>query len=156
MHPGQRLFRLSSVSFTLSARSRARLEGVHPDLQRVVYEAIQVTRVDFTVIEGLRTLERQREMVASGVSWTMASRHLTGHAVDVAPVVGGKLRWDWPLFFPIAEAFRRVSLSTGIPVRWGGSWSILTDLPARLSIRDLHPRIPDGPHFELPVRQYPA
>lgn len=144
------------MSFVLSARSRSRLSGIHPDLQRVVYEAIQVTTVDFTVIEGLRTLERQREMVASGASWTMASRHLTGHAVDVAPVVGGKLRWDWPLFFPIAEAFRKVSLSTGIPVRWGGSWSILTDLPARLSHRNMHPEIPDGPHFELPVRQYPG
>lgn len=136
MHHGQRLFRLSSVSFTLSARSRARLEGVHPDLQRVVYEAIQVTRVDFTVIEGRRTIERQRELVAAGASWTMASRHLTGHAVDIAPMVAGKLRWDWPLFSPVAAAMKQAAKEAGIPIEWGGDW----------------PRFRDGPHFQLPNR----
>lgn len=156
MHHGQRLFRLSSVSFTLSARSRARLDGVHPDLQRVVYEAIQVTRVDFTVIEGRRTIERQRELVAAGASWTMASRHLTGHAVDIAPMVAGKLRWDWPLFSPMAEAMRTASLRTAIPIRWGGAWRLLAGLPEVITRADLHKTRPDGPHFELPVAQYPA
>lgn len=144
------------MSFTFSARSRSLLGGVHPDLQRVVYEAIQVTRVDFAVFEGRRTIERQRELVAAGASWTMASRHITGHAVDLAPYVAGKLRWDWPLFFPLAEAMRAASLRTAIPIRWGGAWRQLTSLPAVITQADLHKARPDGPHFELPASQYPA
>lgn len=124
------------MSFTLSARSRARLEGVHPDLQRVVYEAIQVTRVDFSVIEGLRTLARQRELLAAGATRTLESRHLTGHAVDLAPWVGGTIRWDWPLFSPVAAAMKQAAKEAGIPIEWGGDW----------------PRFRDGPHFQLPNR----
>jgi peptidoglycan L-alanyl-D-glutamate endopeptidase CwlK len=72
------------VSFNLSARSRERLQGVNRDLVRVVEQAIQITTIDFGVTQGLRTIEQQRKYVASGASATMDSRHLTGHAVDVA------------------------------------------------------------------------
>lgn len=76
--------------FSLGARSLLRLQGVHPSLVRVVKRAIRITPVDFTVLEGVRSRERQAELVRIGASKTMNSRHLTGHAVDLAPWVGGK------------------------------------------------------------------
>lgn len=125
--------------FALGARSRARLQGVHPDLVRVVERAIQLTPVDFTVTEGLRDAKRQAQLVAAGASRTMNSRHLTGHAVDVAALVGGKVSWDWPLYGRIAAAFKAAAAELGVPIVWGGDW----------------PRFRDGPHFELDRRTYP-
>ena len=86
------------MAFKLSQRSRKRLEGVHSDLVAVVELAIIMPPVDFTVIEGLRTPERQRQLYKAGATKTLNSRHLTGHAVDLAPLVSGQVRWDWPLF----------------------------------------------------------
>ena len=86
------------MTFKLGVRSRERLQGVHPDLVRVVELAIQLTPVDFTVLEGLRTLERQKALVAAGSSKTLNSRHLTGHAVDLGAWVDGRLDWSWPLY----------------------------------------------------------
>lgn len=125
--------------FALGARSRARLQGVHPDLVRVVERAIQLTPVDFTVTEGLRDAKRQAQLVAAGASRTMNSRHLTGHAVDVAALVGGRVSWDWPLYGRIAQAFKAAAAELGVPIVWGGDW----------------PRFRDGPHFELDRRTYP-
>lgn len=125
--------------FKLSARSRARLNGVRPELVRVVERAIEVTTVDFMVTEGLRTRERQSELVKAGASRTLNSRHLTGHAVDVAALVGGKVRWDWPLYPEIAKAFRQAAREQGVKIVWGGDW----------------PRLRDGPHFELDRSVYP-
>lgn len=125
--------------FALGARSRARLQGVHPDFVRVVERAIQLTPVDFTVTEGLRDAKRQAQLVAAGASRTMNSRHLTGHAVDVAALVGGKVSWDWPLYGRIAEAFKAAAAELGVPIVWGGDWA----------------RFRDGPHFELDRRTYP-
>jgi peptidoglycan L-alanyl-D-glutamate endopeptidase CwlK len=125
--------------FALGARSRARLQGVHPDLVRVVERAIQLTPVDFTVTEGLRDAKRQAQLVAAGASRTMNSRHLTGHAIDVAALVGGKVSWDWPLYGRIAQAFKAAAAELGVPIVWGGDW----------------PRFRDGPHFELDRRTYP-
>ncbi|WP_292051618.1 MULTISPECIES: M15 family metallopeptidase [unclassified Brevundimonas] len=127
------------MGFVLGARSRANLRGVHPDLVRVVERAIQITSVDFTVIEGLRTAERQKSLVAAGASRTQNSRHLTGHAVDVAAWVGGTIRWDWPLYPKIAEAFRQAARELDVPIIWGGDW----------------PRLRDGPHYELDRKVYP-
>lgn len=84
------------MSFRLSQRSRERLKGVHPDLVAVVEAAILLTPVDFMITEGLRTPARQAELVRAGASRTLNSRHLTGHAVDVAAWVDGGVRWDWP------------------------------------------------------------
>ena len=85
------------MAFLLSARSQARMAGVHPRLIAVVREAITLTPVDFMVTEGLRTPDRQAALVRAGASRTKRSRHLTGHAVDVAALVDGQVRWDWPL-----------------------------------------------------------
>lgn len=126
--------------FHLGQRSRQRLEGVHPDLVRVVERAIATTPIDFTVLEGRRTLARQRELVAAGASRTMNSRHLTGHAVDLAPLIAGKVRWDWPLFHQLAPVIKAAAAAEGVPIRWGGDWRTFKD----------------GPHWELPRARYPS
>jgi peptidoglycan L-alanyl-D-glutamate endopeptidase CwlK len=127
------------LSFRLSRRSLDRLQGVHPDLVRVVQRAIRITPIDFVVLEGLRTEARQRELVAAGASRTMRSRHLTGHAVDIAPWVG-TVRWDWPLFDQLAPAIKQAASEEGVPVTWGGDWRTFKD----------------GPHWELPRSKYPS
>lgn len=127
------------MSFRLSQRSRTALQGVHPDLVAVVEAAIELTPVDFMVTEGLRTAARQAELVRAGASRTLNSRHLTGHAVDVAAWVDGQVRWDWPLYPRIAEAFKAAAKGRGVRLIWGGDW----------------PRLRDGPHFELDRGAYP-
>lgn len=125
--------------FSLSKLSEAKLVGVHPDLVRVVRRAIQITPVDFRVIEGLRTIERQRQLVKAGASRTLRSRHLNGHAVDLAALVGGKVSWDWPLYHRIADAMKDAAEDEGVPIEWGGDWTTFKD----------------GPHFQLPWSKYP-
>jgi peptidoglycan LD-endopeptidase CwlK len=127
------------VTFALGKTSIANLRGVHPDLVRVVERAIRLSPVDFRVIEGIRTLARQKQMVAAGASKTMNSRHLTGHAVDLAPLVAGQVRWDWPLFHQMAPAMKQAAADLGVAISWGGDWRTLKD----------------GPHFELQRRAYP-
>ena len=127
--------------FKWSARSLSRLEGIHPDLRRVMDRAIQLVPIDITVLEGLRTKERQRELVNIGASQTMNSRHLTGHAVDIAPIgADGGVSWDWPLYHRIAPAIKQAAQEVGVPVEWGGDWTSFKD----------------GPHWQLPWRIYPA
>ena len=127
------------MSFVLGSRSRARLKGVHPDLVRVVELALTYSPHDFTIIEGLRTVARQRELKAAGASQTMNSRHITGHAIDFAVLVGGKVRWDWPLYGQVAVAFKRAAKELNVPIIWGGDWKSLRD----------------GPHVELDRKRYP-
>ena len=127
------------MSFRLSRRSRARLKGVHPALIGVIEAAILTTPIDFMVTEGLRTKERQAALVRAGASRTLNSRHITGHAVDVAAVVDGAIRWDWPLYPLIAEAIKAAARDRGVALVWGGDW----------------PRLRDGPHFELDRKVFP-
>lgn len=122
------------------SRSAGNLKGVHPDLVRVVTLARSRSVVPFVVIEGLRSAERQRQLVRSGASQTMNSRHLTGHAIDVAAQVGGKISWDWPLYDRIAVAMKQAADDLGIPIVWGGDWRSFKD----------------GPHYELNRATYPA
>ena len=143
------------MTFKLGKKSRERLIGVHPDLTRVVERAIELTEVDFTVLEGIRSEARQEKLVVSGASQTMNSRHLTGHAVDLGALVAGQVRWDWGLYLRIAEAVRTASLELGIPIRWGGTWGLLSDLKGDITSDVLHKRFPDGPHYELDRRKYP-
>ncbi|RSC37359.1 M15 family peptidase [Agrobacterium sp. FDAARGOS_525] len=133
------------MGYVLSQRSLARLEGVHPDLVRIVQRAIQITEIDFVVTEGVRTLEKQKDMVARGASKTMNSRHLKAangysHAVDLAALVGGSVVWDWPLYAKLAKAMKQAAKELGIPLEWGGDWKSFKD----------------GPHFQLPWKQYPS
>lgn len=127
------------MSFRLSHRSRAHLEGVHPALVALVEAAIVRTPVDFMITEGLRTPARQAVLVKAGASRTIRSRHLTGHAVDIAALVDGQVRWDWPLYGRIAEAFKAAAVDLKTPLIWGGDWKTLRD----------------GPHFELDRKAFP-
>lgn len=138
------------MPFTLSARSRSRLVGVHPDLVRVVNLAIRLTTVDFAVTAGNRTQAEQDALYAQGrtrpgpkVTWTRNSRHIGGYAVDVAPWINGGIEWDnngklgaWPR---IAEAFKSAAKELGVPIVWGGDWA----------------NTKDRPHFELDRNRYP-
>ena len=123
----------------LNKKSLEKLSGVHPDLVRVILKAAELSPVEFVVTEGLRTIERQSELVKKGASKTMRSRHITGHAVDLAPKVNGQVRWDWPLFYKLAPAVKLAASSLKIPIEWGGDWKTFKD----------------GPHFQLPFANYP-
>lgn len=126
--------------FKLSQRSKDRLKGVHPDLVKVVEHAIEITTVDFAVLEGLRTPERQKVLKEAGASQTLNSRHITGHAVDLGAWVDGEVRWDWPLYHQIAKAMKTAAAELNVPIEWGGDWRTFKD----------------GPHFQLPHKSYPA
>jgi peptidoglycan L-alanyl-D-glutamate endopeptidase CwlK len=143
------------MSIVLGARSFSRLEGVHPDLVRVVKKAAAMSSLDFTVLEGLRTVARQKQLFAQGATKTMNSRHITGHAVDLAPMIGGAVRWDWPLYLQLAEVVRSASINEDVPIRWGGTWKLLTDIKGPITAKVISRSFPDGPHFELPRAKYP-
>jgi peptidoglycan L-alanyl-D-glutamate endopeptidase CwlK len=148
---------------TLDARSIKRLEGVHEDLVLVVNRASEITDQPFIVTEGLRSLERQKQLLAAGASKTLRSRHLTGHAVDLAAFIdlngdGQKdideaIRWDWPLYFKLAEAMRVAAEGLDVPIEWGGNWRLLNG-NGTVSESDLA-KWADGPHFQLPWVEYP-
>ena len=125
---------------TLGTRSANRLEGVHADLVKVVHRAAEISGIDFTVLEGIRTLARQNELMAKGATTTMKSRHLTGHAVDLAPMIRGEVRWDWPLYYKLAEIIKRAAADVGVTIEWGGDWKTFKD----------------GPHWQLPWAAYPS
>lgn len=127
------------MAFVLGARSLKRLEGVHPHLVKVIKSAIACSPMDFTVLEGMRTLARQKQLMAAGATRTMNSRHLTGHAVDIAPYVAGQVRWDWPLYHELAKTVKKCAADHDIPIQWGGDWRSFKD----------------GPHWELPWGKYP-
>lgn len=150
--------------YALSQRSKDRLEGVHPSLARLVHKAIELTEVDFSVLQGLRTIEQQEEYVRRGVSRTMNSKHLKqpdgfGHAVDLGAYVRGAIRWELPLYFKIAEAMREAATLYDTPIRWGGAWvNLLETEKSAEALVDLYVErkraqgksaFIDGPHFEL-------
>lgn len=122
------------MSYELSETSKKRLEGVHPDLVAVVERTLEISPMKFVVLEGLRTSARQKKLVASGASKTMKSRHLTGHAVDLAPVVDGEVTWHWPCYHEFAVSVKQAAKELGIAIEWGGDWKSFKD----------------GPHWQLP------
>ncbi len=133
------------MSFSLSKSDRLKLKGVHPDLVAVVERAAELSDRPFRVLEGLRTLERQRTLKAKGASKTLNSRHIKaangfGHAVDIAPLDGGMVSWAWPLYTPMAKVMKQAARELGVPLEWGGDWV----------------KFRDGPHFQLPWKQYPG
>lgn len=127
------------MGYVLSQKSLANLTGVHADLVKVVKRAIQLTTIDFRVQQGLRTKSEQELLFRKGATRTMNSRHLTGHAVDLIALVAGEVRWDWPLYYKIAAAMKAAAKDLNVPITWGGDWRTFKD----------------GPHFELPRKQYP-
>jgi peptidoglycan LD-endopeptidase CwlK len=127
------------MTYRLGKKSQEKLSGVHPDLIRVISRAIEITEIDFTVLEGLRSKLRQRVLFDKGATTTMNSRHITGHAVDLGAWVGGGVRWDWCLYHKISSAMNQASEELNIKIEWGGNWK----------------SFPDGPHFQLPWSEYP-
>lgn len=123
----------------LSMSSEKKLVGVHPDLVKIIRQAAADTTLEFIVTEGLRTTARQQELVKSGASQTMKSRHLTGHAVDLAVMVGTEARWDWPLYTNLALIVTKAAETCGLPIECGAFWK----------------KFPDGPHVQLPWKEYP-
>ena len=132
------------MSVTLSASSLQKLSGVHPDLVRVVKRAALMSDIDFTVMEGTRSVAQQKLNVAKGVSTTMNSRHIPGkdglaHAVDLVPIVGGKASWDWKVYYQFEPIVKAAAKFENVPIEWGGDWKTFKD----------------GPHYQLPFKQYP-
>ena len=130
----------------ISEKSQQRLVLVHPDLQRVVYRAVEMGEMELMVIEGERTLEKQKTYVAKGASQTMRSRHVREMnqcgevcAVDLGVMIDGDLRWDWPLYHKLGALVKEAAKIEGVPIEWGGDWV----------------KFKDGPHFQLPWREYP-
>jgi peptidoglycan L-alanyl-D-glutamate endopeptidase CwlK len=121
------------MTFKLSSKSLERLQGVDERLVRVVKRAIEITPIDFSVLEGLRALERQKQLVADGFSQTLKSKHLTGHAVDLGCLVDGKITWDKQHYVTLSLAVKKAAEELRINIRWGGDFKSFFD----------------GPHFEL-------
>ena len=121
------------MTFKLSQRSLDRMKGVDERLVNVVKRAIEISEVDFIVTEGLRTKERQAELLKAGATRTMNSKHIVGKAVDLAAVVDGQVRWDWPLYSKLATAMKRAADILNVKIEWGGDWVTFKD----------------GPHFQL-------
>lgn len=124
---------------SLDPKSESRLVGVHADLVRVVRRAADTAPGTFIVLEGLRTLARQRELLARHATTTLKSRHLTGHAVDLGALVGKQVRWDWPLYYTLAAVVKDAAQHEQVPIEWGGDWHTFKD----------------GPHWQLPWEKYP-
>ncbi len=135
--------------------------GVEPELKEVVYEAIKVTKIDFGVIEGLRTEEKQKQLVESGASQTMKSKHLEGRAVDLMAYIGGRGSWELNVYDEIADAMKEAAVKVDVAVRWGAAWTV-TDIRewegtmedamnSYIDTRRSEGRRPfiDAPHFEL-------
>lgn len=147
--------------YQLSQRSLSKLEGVDPQLVAVVKRAIELTKVDFGVTEGLRTVERQKELVAAGKSQTMASKHIEGRAVDLVAYIGSDIAWELNLYDDICDAMAQAAREVGVAVKWGAAWSEgdIRNYPGTaeyamneyIDLRRSQKRRPfiDGPHFEL-------
>lgn len=149
----------------MTPRDEQRLRGVHADLAWVIRTTADAySPKEFIITEGLRNEARQAELVAAGASQTMNSRHLTGHAVDVAVKVGAEVRWELHLYTRLAEVVGQVAKGLGIPVIWGGCWvrvdgagDLDDDMAAYIAMRKRQGKKPfiDGAHFELDRSVYP-
>jgi peptidoglycan L-alanyl-D-glutamate endopeptidase CwlK len=149
------------MTFKLSQRSLDKLDGVDERLIAVVKYAITVTKVDFGVICGLRTIEEQRELVAKGASKTMNSKHIGGEAVDLMVYIGNRGSWELNLYDEVADAMKAGAIACGCGLRWGAAWQIpdVRDwngtmeeaMNSYVDLRRSQGKRPfiDAPHFEL-------
>lgn len=150
------------MTYRLGKHSLSELEGVHPNMVEVVERAIHITKIDFTVFDGLRTDEEQREYVRTGVSQTLRSRHLKqkdgfGHAVDLVPYINRKLRWELSPCIIIARAVALAAQHVNVGIIWGGGWDRLgredpsNMVEAYIERKRLIGEMPfiDAPHYQL-------
>ena len=149
------------MAFKLSNRSLDKLNGVDESLVAVVKRAIELTKIDFGVTFGMRTVEEQEKLVSAGRSQTMKSKHLEGRAVDLMAYVDGKGCWELNVYDDLADAMKDAAKELGVAIKWGAAWSegdIRTyegtsedAMMAYVDLRRSQGRRPfiDGPHFEL-------
>jgi histidinol phosphatase-like PHP family hydrolase len=149
------------MSFQLSSRSLSKLEGVNSALVEVVKDAIHLTKVDFGVTYGLRTLEEQKRLVAEGRSQTMKSKHLEGRAVDLVAYFGSDISWELNVYDDICDAMAEAARKQGVAIKWGAAWSegdireyagtAEEAMNAYIDLRRSQGRRPfiDAPHFEM-------
>lgn len=131
------------MGFKLSARSQSKLIGVSEPLLELVNRALEISEADFAVIEGLRSIEKQKENVRNGVSQTMKSKHLTGQAIDILPSsIKPGMKWELHHFYPVLDAFYRAGQELGVPLRFGINWKNDPSLP-------IETKFIDAPHIEL-------
>jgi peptidoglycan L-alanyl-D-glutamate endopeptidase CwlK len=153
------------MAFKLSGRSLNKLKGVDDRLVKVVHEAITLTKVDFGVTYGLRTVEEQKALVAAGKSQTMKSKHLEGKAVDLVAYIGNNVCWELNVYDDVANAMAEAAQNQGVKIRWGAAWHIkdigeywsdeektmedaMNEYIDKRRAQGRRPFI-DGPHFEL-------
>lgn len=151
MSTGEMISKRQAKGFALDDVCEAKLVGVHPDLARVVRRAAALCEQRFVVFEGVRSLARERSLIARGKSALknpFRCRHvptkdpkygLVSHAVDLVPLVGGRPQWLWPQIYPIARAMKAAASAEHVSIEWGGDWRTFKD----------------GPHFQLPWSLYP-
>lgn len=136
------------MSFKFSKRSLDRLKGVHPDLVKVTHRALELSPYDFTITEGLRSLEQSAKNIANGTSFLKdpsKSKHVQGRAVDFAPLKDGKIDWnDIDAFQAVADAFFKAADELGVKIKWGGDWNQNGSYKDEIQRGTL-----DGPHIEL-------
>jgi peptidoglycan L-alanyl-D-glutamate endopeptidase CwlK len=149
------------MAFKLSSRSEGRLEGINPKLIEVVKTAITLTKVDFGVTCGMRTVEEQEKLVASGASQTMKSKHLEGRAVDLVAYIGPNVTWSLNKYDEIADAMAAAAKQKGVALKWGAAWTVgnIADwdgsmedaMNTYVDVRRSQGRRPfiDAPHFEM-------
>ena len=154
------------MAFKLSGRSLNKLEGVHPIMVDTVKRAIELSKVDFGVIYGVRSLAEQKRLYEAKRSQTMKSKHLVqedgySHAVDLMAYDGSDPSWDIVMYDDIADAMKEAAIETGAKICWGAAWHI-NDIAewsgtmeqamnAYIDLRRSQSRRPfiDGPHFQL-------
>ena len=119
--------------FRLSEKSLKILATVDPKLQNLIKASIANSPYDFKVIEGIRTLARQKELYAQGFTKTLKSYHLRGKAVDIAVIIDGKVTWDFKFYKPVADHIKQEARKLGYIITWGGDWKTFKD----------------GPHFQI-------
>ena len=149
------------MGFKLSSRSKGRLEGINPQLIEVVKTAITLTKVDFGVTCGMRTVEEQEKLVASGASQTMKSKHLEGRAVDLVAYIGPNVTWALNKYDELADAMAAAAKQKGVALKWGAAWTVgnIADwdgsmedaMNTYVDVRRSQGRRPfiDAPHFEM-------
>lgn len=154
------------MTFKLSRRSLDRLEGIDDGLQAVVKMAITLSKTDFGVVQGMRTIEQQKELVAKGASQTMKSKHLEGKAFDIMAFINGRASWELSVYDDLADAIKEAAIQLNVPICWGAAWAT-AEMPypmdirkwegtmeeamnAYIDLRRSQSRRPfiDGPHFE--------
>lgn len=113
------------MTFALSTRSLTKLQGVDERLVKIVCRAIQITTVDFGVVDGVRTPEQQMEYFKKGVSQiAVGGKHVEGKAVDLMAYIGDRGSWELNLYDNIADAMKQAAIEQNVAIRWGAAWNV--------------------------------